>query len=226
MGVTNQDWRPAVRPGDIMRISATYNSSIASWYEVMGIMVVWEAWNDTTGVDPFNHAIDQRSHLTHRHLPENSYYGGSAFVGVNPTAWAECAVSRVVIAGFQYLPGDFAPGSRSRHCIPTIKEGHTLKFVNEDSSPQATFNVFNPNPFYLSSIFHTVTSCAKPCRLNYGIAFPVANGPHAFDSGELGVGIPGVGRLSWNTPSDLPPGTYTFYCRIHPWMRGLFRIIR
>jgi plastocyanin len=24
----------------------------------------------------------------------------------------------------------------------------------------------------------------------------------------------------------LPPGTYTFFCRIHPWMRGVFRIIR
>jgi len=224
MGVTNTDWRPAVQPGDVLRISATYNSSIASWYEVMGIMVVWEAWNDPTGVDPFTHAIDQKSHLTHGHLAENSYYGGSAFVGVNPKQWAECARKKVIIAGFRYLPGDYASKS-SGNCIPTITKGHSLKFVNEDASSKGTFSL-GGNPFYLHSIFHTVTSCAKPCRLNYGIAYPVANsGKNKFDSGELGVGIPGVGSLSWNTPANLPPGTYTFYCRIHPWMRGVFRII-
>ena len=50
----------------------------------------------------------------------------------------------------------------------------------------------------------------------------------AFDrpSGELGVGIPGVGTLKWNTPDNLPTGTYRYFCRIHPWMRGVFRIIR
>jgi hypothetical protein len=47
----------------------------------------------------------------------------------------------------------------------------------------------------------------------------------AFDSGELGAGTPGVGRLTWSTPTTLPPGTYTFFCRIHPWMRGVFRIV-
>jgi len=26
------------------------------------------------------------------------------------------------------------------------------------------------------------------------------------------------------TPADLAPGLYTYFCRIHPWMRGAFRI--
>lgn len=39
------------------------------------------------------------------------------------------------------------------------------------------------------------------------------------------MGTPGVGRVSWNTPTGLKPGTYTFYCRIHPWMRGVFRVL-
>ncbi len=227
MGATNQDWRPIVKPGDVMRISATYDSKIASWYEVMGIMVVWEAWNDTAGgSDPFTHATDQRSHLTHGHLKENSYYGGSAFVGVNPTAWAECARKKVVIAGFRYLPGDYATKGGSGHCIPTITEGHSLTFVNQDANPKGTFTLFG-NPFYDSSIFHTVTSCQGSCRRNYGIAYPLASGgPNRFDSGELGVGIPGVGTLKWSTPDNLPAGTYRYFCRIHPWMRGVFRIIR
>jgi hypothetical protein len=213
-----------VQPGDVLRITTTYESKLASWYEVMGIMVLWEAWGDTHGVDAFTHSLDERGHVTHGHLAENDHYGGSAWVGVNPEAWAECATRKVIIAGFQYLPGDFQAKGSSR-CIPTITRGQRLKFVNEDASPQGTFNPFAPNPFYLASIFHTVTSCKNPCNLNYGIAYPLANGTGKFDSGQLGVGLPGVGRLTWSTPADLPPGTYTFFCRIHPWMRGVFRIV-
>jgi hypothetical protein len=225
MGTTNRDWRPAVKPGDVLSVSATYDTKIASWYEVMGIMVVWEAWNDPHGgINPFTHALDQKSHLTHGHLAENSYYGGSAFIGVNPKQWAECARKRVLIAGFRYLPGDFKSHG-SLKCIPTVTKGHSLEFVNKDANSQGTFSI-NPNPFYLSSVFHTVTSCAGACNKNYGIAYPLAGGRVSFDSGELGAGTPGVGRLNWNTPDNLPAGTYTFFCRIHPWMRGVFRVIK
>jgi hypothetical protein len=226
MTATAPDWRPAVRAGDVLRISSTYDSRRASWYEVMGIMVVWEAWDDTRGVDPFTQRLDERGHITHGHLAENNYHGGTAWVGVNPLALPECATKRVVIAGFRYLPGDFRASGSSR-CIPTVTRGQSITFVNQDANPLGTFgNLLAPSPFYLQSIFHTVTSCAKPCNLNYGISYPLANGRLPFDSGQLGIGTPGVGRLSWNTPKSLPPGTYTFYCRIHPWMRGVFRIIR
>ena len=45
MTATPADWRPQVKAGDVLRISSTYNTTRASWYESMGIMVVWEAWN-------------------------------------------------------------------------------------------------------------------------------------------------------------------------------------
>jgi hypothetical protein len=226
MTATPRDWRPQVKPGDVLRISSTYDTRRASWYEVMGIMVVWEAWDDTRGIDPFTHRLDERGHITHGHLPENNYHGGTAWIGVNPLARPECAVKRVIIAGFRYLPGDFRDKGSDR-CIPTISRGHSITFVNEDANPLGTFgNLLSPSPFYLQSIFHTVTSCGKPCDLNYGISYPLAGGRFPFDSGQLGVGTPGVGRLRWTTPANLPPGTYTFYCRIHPWMRGVFRIVR
>ena len=225
MTATSPKWRPLVLPGDVLSVQSTYETRRASWYEVMGIMVVWEAWTDMRGIDPFRQKLDETGHLTHGHLRENSYYGGSAWIGVNPTAWAECARRQVLIVGFRYLPGDFSSAKGSR-CIPTTTQGHSLKFVNEDANSNGTFNLLHANPFYLQSIFHTVTSCAKPCDRNYGIAYPLANGAHRFDSGELGKGTPGVGRLTWSTPATLPPGTYTFFCRIHPWMRGVFRIIR
>ena len=188
-------------------------------------MVVWEAWGDQTGVDPFTHKLDELGHITHGHLPENDYYGGTAFVGVNPLAMVDCYTKQVRIRGFLYLPGDYYSSGPS-HCVPTIKRGQSLTFVNADANPLGSFgNLLSPSPFYLQSIFHTVTSCQKPCDLNYGISYPLANGSGQFDSGELGIGTPGVGKLSWSTPASLPPGTYTFYCRIHPWMRGVFRIV-
>ena len=226
MSVTNSDWRPQVQPGDVLSISATYDSKIASWYEVMGIMVVWEAYNDPHGgLNPMDHVLDQTGHLTHGHLAENSYYGGSSFIGVNPTQWADCARSRVLIVGFRYSPGDFS-SKGTQKCVPTISKGQSLEFINEDANAGGTFNVLNPNPFYLTSVFHTITSCEGACTKNYGIAYPLAGGRFQFDSGELGEGTPGVGRLNWSTPTNLPAGTYTFFCRIHPWMRGIFRVIQ
>lgn len=224
MGATNADWDPEVQAGDVLRISATYDTRHASWYEVMGIMVVWEAWNDQTGVDPFTHKIDEGSHLTHGHLREDDHHGGNEWVGAVLSKLPECRRNNVLIAGFTYLPGDFTATGANR-CIPTVSKGQSITFTNEDASPQSSFNIFSPSPFYLMSIFHTVTSCQNPCGLNTGISYPLANGSGAFDSAELGIGTPGSGKLSWKTPANLPPGTYTFFCRIHPWMRGVFRVI-
>jgi plastocyanin len=34
-----------------------------------------------------------------------------------------------------------------------------------------------------------------------------------------------VGSVTWKTPRSLTPGTYTYFCRIHPFMRGSFRVV-
>jgi hypothetical protein len=221
MTATPANWLPQVQTGDVMRVSATYDTKLASWYEVMGIMVVWEAWGDQMhGVNPFVSKLNEAGHVTHGHLPENGYYGGTQFVGTNPTALPSCHTNKVIIAGFKYIPAV----NGNTKCVPTVKQGQSITFTNEDASSQGLFNIIAPNPFYMSSVFHTVTSCKDPCGLNYGIAYPLSNGKGNFDSGELGVGLPGVGTLTWSTPKNLSPGTYSFYCRIHPWMRGVFRI--
>jgi plastocyanin len=50
-----------------------------------------------------------------------------------------------------------------------------------------------------------------------------------FDSGQLGYGPTGYSaasnRADWFTPSGLKPGTYVYFCRVHPFMRGAFRVI-
>ena len=53
MTATPANWRPQVKAGDVLRISATYNTTRASWYESMGIMVVWEAWNTEGRTETF-----------------------------------------------------------------------------------------------------------------------------------------------------------------------------
>ena len=51
-----------------------------------------------------------------------------------------------------------------------------------------------------------------------------------FDSGQLGFNYagfnaPAVDRDTWTTPKNLPPGTYSYFCRVHPFMRGSFRVV-
>ncbi len=224
MTATPSDWRPEVKAGDVLRISATYETRHASWYESMGIMVVWEAYDDTTGTDPFAHPIDETGHITHGHLPEDDDHGGAMPLGISLVAYPSCYTHAVAISNFHYTPGGINSPPAER-CAPTIRSGQTLTFTNYDASSKSTFTLFPPNPFYLQSIFHTVTSCQSPCNLDTGISYPLADGPKTFDSGQLGLGTPAVGTLSWSIPKNLPPGTYTFFCRIHPFMRGVFRIV-
>jgi len=96
--------------------------------------------------------------------------------------------------------------------IPTVKAGQTLTFNNLDAP-------LGPG------IWHSITACAAPCNKSTGIAYPLADGNVAFDSGQLGTGgPPTAGRVTWQTPADLQPGLYTYFCRIHPFMRGAFDV--
>jgi hypothetical protein len=225
MTATPADWRPQVKAGDVLRISSTYETRRASWYESMGIMVVWEAWNGQGGTDPFKHRLDEEGHVTHGHLAEDNNHGGAFSLRANPSKFRDCSRRQINISGFTFNPGDFTATGSDR-CTPTIREGRSLKFVNDDASPLPVGNVLAPSQAYMASVFHTVTACKNPCGLDTGISYPLANGRGRYDSGQLGVGTPAVNRLSWRTPRTLRPGVYTFFCRIHPFMRGVFRILR
>ncbi|HEY1509967.1 MAG TPA: hypothetical protein VGF93_13240 [Solirubrobacteraceae bacterium] len=242
MTATAKDWRPHVDANDVLRISSTYETKRASWYESMGIMVVWEAWDDQTGldpftgardarahvasVDPFAHAVNQVGHVTHGHLAENNHHGGTPWLTIDPNTLRSCDTHSVQIAGFVYSPGDLETPAGKQRCAPTVKQGQSITFHNDDASPLSPgIPGIAPSPAYVQSIFHTITSCQDPCGLDTGISYPLANGAGGFDSTQLGVGTPASGQLSWSTPKNLRPGVYTFFCRIHPFMRGVFRII-
>jgi plastocyanin len=119
----------------------------------------------------------------------------------------------ISIGGYTYSAGDFRlPGSLGRPAL--VERGDQLTFQLA-AGDQAT------------ETWHSVTSCKSPCNRSTGISYPIADGEIQFDSGQLGVGgAPTVNRTTWSTPPDLPLGTYTFFCRIHPLMRGALRVVK
>jgi plastocyanin len=213
LSATKPDWRVKVRKGDVIKLSGTYDVSHASWYESMAIMFVARyAGTDAGGVDPFDGRLDTAGLLTHAHLHENDTHGGGkAILPDARSLLSRRSQSTVALTGFLSSRGDLHQGDP----LPTIQRGDRLTFVNKDAA---------------RNIYHTITACQEPCNGTAGIAYPRADGPVDFDSGELGVGPKGFtaasGRVRWSTPTSLAAGTYTYFCRVHPFMRGGFRVIR
>jgi hypothetical protein len=258
MSATGAGWRVHIKKGDILSTNATYDTSKASWYEVMGIMPVGITNGDEGGVDPFTGKVDQADYLTHGRLAENkdpaSTRRRNAAYNDARTMRQGPFTTRVVIKSFTYQPGDLTmPGKKG--LPPSVVQGQSLTFVNLDKPTTVRF--------------HTITACQAPCDKGSGIGFPLANGQGLFDSGELGFGptinttnlnaggdlstpstaaidVPAdkadcatggptgvtkliqtgcVGTTEWKTPKTLTPGTYTYFCRVHPFMRGAFRVV-
>jgi plastocyanin len=219
MTTTDPGWKVDLQPGDELSISATYDTRRASWYESMGIMFTWYAdgADGGGGVDPFTTPVDTAGRITHGRLPENSNHGGRRVAGL-PDArrlLAGTQTKTVAIRDFVYARGDLStPGRAGRP--PLVRPGRALTFRNDDSDAQP--------------IYHTITACRAPCNRATGIAYPLADGKVDFDSGELGFGprfaTAAANRDTWRTPRTLRPGTYTYFCRVHPFMRGAFRVAR
>jgi plastocyanin len=216
MTATPASWRVGVKKGDRLRLSATYETRRASWYESMGIDLVYMAVGEK-GPDPFRRRtrIATRGRVTHGHLPENENYGGEPTGMIDPRTLPDGQTlgREVGIAAFQYLPGNFGlPGSMQNP--PVVEQGGSLRFHNLDWPAIGTM--------------HSVTACAAPCTGSTGISYPLANGEVDFDSRNLGYGPTGftaaANEEAWDTPKSLDPGTYSYFCRIHPFMRGAFRV--
>jgi hypothetical protein len=235
------NWGVRVKPGDVLRSNATYDTGIQSTYENMGIAVTLlapdtQAGQPTApGVDAFTAPKDSsvdcssgglpggtlcdRGIVTHGHLSENDNYGGPSGKW---SAERGQATGDVGIADFLYLPGDLSTISMTG--VPTVKLGSKLRFTNLEGA----------------LVYHTATSCEFPCLGRTGTAFPLANGKTSqgraldFDSSELGIGAPEIGpakqTLNWELPvtreAGFEPGEIvTYFCRIHPSMRGGFEVI-
>jgi hypothetical protein len=242
--VGNPFWGVRVKPGDKLRSNATYDTKLQSTYENMGIAVSLLVPDDpdtgkpqAPGVNPFKTPLDRskdcilrggikaprpvlcdKGIVTHGHLTENANRGG-------PSGKWEANSSgksnEVGIADFLYVPGDLS--MRTSMGIPSVDLGSKLRFTN----------------FEGGSIWHTITSCKYPCLGQTGAAFPLADGRTSakrkvdFDSSEVGFGVPSIGpaaqTLNWSLDvtkeKGYKPGeVVTYFCRIHPFMRGAFEV--
>lgn len=175
-----------------------------------------------------------RGQVTHGHLDEAGDFGGCPPSGC-PEITAERGprVSDIAIAGF--LNGAADMGVIGTNGLPWIAAGDTLRFWNIDAGVD---------------IWHTITSCAAPCTGATGLDYPLADGtgpdgsPVDFDSGEIGYGVQfspaksHIDRGDWSPQkkienglfwdfdsSGVGPGVYTFWCRVHPFMRGAFEVV-
>jgi hypothetical protein len=210
MTASPANWKVNVRKGDVLSTSATYDTKRAAWWESMGIMITYMA-DRGPGRNPFKRRVDFPGRPTHGHLPENDNHGGRATMMPDPRRLPDGVRSPAVvhILGFKYRLGDLSlAGVGGRP--PVVRRGQSLLFRNGDD-PQR--------------VYHSITSCKPPCNRSTGIAYPIADGAVQFESGTLGSAVPpATGVLEWRTPRDLRPGTYTYFCRIHPFMRGAFRV--
>jgi plastocyanin len=174
----------------------------------MGLAVVW-IHEGTGGEDPFATKVDTPGVLTHGHLPENDNHGGEKTTLADPRRVADGPITSMIgIDGFLYGSSDLT----QRAPLPTVAQGASITFDNLDAADL--------------DVWHSVTACKAPCTASTGIAYPIADADIPFDSGQLGnAGLPTAGRETWTTPAELPAGTYTYFCRIHPFMRGAFRVV-
>jgi len=210
MTATRPDWRVKLKKGDVISTTATYGTGRAAWWESMGIMLAYMA-EDIPGSDPFKKRVNWKGRVTHGHLRENRNHGGEKTDLPDARKLKSGVVNpgQVDILGFNYRLGDLRlPGARGRP--PVVGQGQQITYFNQD----------NPRDLY-----HSLSSCKAPCNRATGIAYPLADGKVQFESGTLGTPRPiTTGQLSWKTPTNLDAGTYNYFCRIHPFMRGAFRV--
>jgi len=131
-----------------------------------------------------------------------------------PTAGSGARATEVHVADFLYVPGDMSlSGDLAKPA--QVEKGEVITFVNEDVA---------------IGVRHSVTSCKMPCNGQYVANYPQPDG--YFDSDKMGnldyidggVTSESASPVWELDTNDLDEGIYSYYCRIHPWMRGWIEV--
>ncbi len=236
MKATRPEWRVSLKEGDTVSVDATYDVAKASWYESMGILplAVSEA-DDPAAKDPWDdeaavaEMYDDGGILTHGRLPENIDAGGRPRRRPRrPSQARQQGQGQGVRHRHRRLP------VRARRLLgvrelPVIAHAPATRGTREGrcSSPISR----RPRAWRTPTRSGTASPRARRRVTGApGIGYPLANGPIKFDSGQLGYGHlfnSGVtaGTNKFKTPPLTKAGkTYTYFCRIHPFMRGSVRV--
>jgi hypothetical protein len=226
MEVTHPAFRAPIHKGDRIRLSGIYENRRHAWYAVMthqGLYIdesqppkgrckpylVGKAAKKRPRIDP-TAGVKNRSwghHPTDKICGKR--YGAPPCERPLADRGPGVETDTVTIANFQYQPGDRALSGRQR-APARIPQGSRLTFFNADQ---------------LLNIRHSVTTCPWPCNGPYVANYPLPDG--VWDSGTLGFDIVDGGSPNpfAATPANLKPGKYSYFCRIHPWMRGAFEVV-
>ncbi|MGQ0535892.1 MAG: cupredoxin domain-containing protein [Methanobacteriota archaeon] len=229
METTLPDFRAPVHAGDRLAVFGLYANRAHATYEAMAYAGMYIDFAQPPATTPGRcDATTLGARALHGGDPllgeptkpwdeGHGEYCGSAFGATcdkDPTAIpASSEATRVVISDFMFVPGDRSL-SGPLGGAPRIPEGGRLAFVSADAGALG--------------VRHAVSSCAWPCDGEVLSNYPRSDG--VFDSGWLGNldpvdGAPREDTVPvWETPTDLAPGFYSYYCRMHPWMRGVFEV--
>jgi plastocyanin len=157
------------------------------------------------------------------------------------------AMREIHIGGFEF--GVAAEGVAAVLGVPTVRVGEPVTFTNVDTADYMWHTITrcaNPCTGTTSASYPQADGAwddLAPTSIYAGITDPDARGdalqqwitnkiaadgpdPMDFDSGQLGNVEAELGTVqtSWTfTPTR--PGTYPFFCRIHPSMRGAIRVL-
>jgi plastocyanin len=220
MEVTDPGFRAPIHKGDVIQITGVYENKFHAWYDVMTHLGIYVDEQQPPGAGCRPQIVDRPKADPHQGVLSKPW--GPVHDHICGIRWGFGYCDKPIkgdmtlvhqnvvhITNFSYQPGDFSSGVFGQ--TPWIRQGEQLTFINDDQ-PMA--------------IRHSVTTCAWPCNGEYVANYPLADG--RWDSVTLGYdpidgGSPNpVSR----TPKDLAPGTYTYFCRIHPWMRGVFKVLK
>ena len=97
---------------------------------------------------------------------------------------------------------------------PTVKAGPVAHLQQHRRQPLG------------NGIWHTITACKAPCNRSTGHRLPAGQRRHPVRLRRARHRRPAhrrPGHVDDARPT-CPPGTYTYFCRIHPFMRGSFRV--
>ena len=216
MTATRSNWRVKVKRGDVLSMSATYDSKRGSWYESMGIMPVAFAPGARGGVDPFS---------------------GKASSGAGASPTATCRRTTTTAARRAGSPtrarcptGRRRPPTRSRSPTSSTARATCCAAAPPRARPwsrrASRWASRTPTPRARSST--PSPPAARPATARPGSPTRSPTGPSTSTPASSGSAPRASPRRPTATPgrppSNLGPGTYTYFCRVHPFMRGAFRV--
>ena len=174
------------------------------------------------GVGPFSKSLDRQGVLTHGHLDENRVHGGNPTCLPDPRKLSAVAPPNPIgITDYKYQQGDLA-GVGNAKKLPRVHAGQALTFRNHDANNPPT-----PSTRSRSARRRATAPPGSPTRSRMVLATSTrASSASTGPLQHLWSECAGRRHGHLEDAEEPKPGTYTYFCRVHPFMRGAFRVVK